>query len=251
MFAVAKMYGSSDGSMSGFGPMSGFGGFGGYGDLMGPGPMGSDVGSALPGNPFNAILSQPGPMNGMNQGFGQMGQPMVPFGQPMGQHMGQPMGVPVGQPMMGQPMPMPYSQTYAPQYVSSTPVSGAPRVVQYQPAQPTYTYKPAKPDADYPSFVTIHGRQGVNDVVNARYQRKGEHEGRFSFTSMTDEGPIYLYYESATDNWCVGDEVGSKSYYAVCGPSNGDDLAQEWRVWTGEQWETDTTMVATVEYPNA
>jgi len=62
----------------------------------------------------------------------------------------------------------------------------------------------------------------------------------------TNEGPIYLYYDQPSDNWCIGDQIGSQSYYAVCGPSNGQDMAQQWRVWTGDEWEVDMRMTATI-----
>jgi len=32
----------------------------------------------------------------------------------------------------------------------------------------------------------------------------------------------------------------------VCGPSNGQDMAQQWRVWTGDEWEVDMRMTATI-----
>jgi hypothetical protein len=95
-------------------------------------------------------------------------------------------------------------------------------------------------------LVTISGREGVNDVINGAFQSIGEHGGRYSFSKPTNEGPIYLYYDQASDNWCIGDQIGSQSYYAVCGPSNGQDMAQQWRVWTGDEWEVDMRMTATI-----
>ena len=67
-----------------------------------------------------------------------------------------------------------------------------------------------------------------------RYTSCGEHGGRYCFYAPTNEGPIYLYFDQAADNWCIGDQIGSQSYYAVCGPSNGEDMMQEWRIWTGD-----------------
>ena len=96
-------------------------------------------------------------------------------------------------------------------------------------------------------LVTISGREGVNDVINGAFQSIGEHGGRYSFSKPTNEGPIYLYYDQASDNWCIGDQIGSQSYYAVCGPSNGEDMAQEWRIWTGDTWENDPKIMATIK----
>merc|ERR1711964_490727 len=96
--------------------------------------------------------------------------------------------------------------------------------------------------------VTVTGRQGVNDCINSVYSVCGEHDGRFCFTAQAVDGepPIYLYYDQATDNWCIGDQVGSQSYYAVCGPSNGHDMGQEWRMWNGQAWEADPKVTATI-----
>jgi len=154
---------------------------------------------------------------------------------------------PTPQQMM-QPTPQPAtSYAPAPQY-GMPPQYGQPgapvtRVVQYsqQPAAPAP--KPAEVEK---ILVSISGRDGVNDVINGTFNSIGEHGGRYSFQKPTNEGPIYLYYDQASDNWCVGDQIGSQSYYAVCGPSNGQDMAQQWRVWTGEEWEVDPKMQATI-----
>ena len=44
-----------------------------------------------------------------------------------------------------------------------------------------------------------------------RFNSIGEHGGRYSFQKPTNEGPIYLYYDQSSDNWCVGDQIGSQS----------------------------------------
>merc|ERR1719440_456300 len=121
------------------------------------------------------------------------------------------------------------------------------RVVQYSQSPPAAVQAPAPAaPAVERILVTISGREGVNDVINGAFQSIGEHGGRYSLSKPTNEGPIYLYYDQASDNWCIGDQIGSQSYYAVCGPSNGQDMAQGWRVWTGEEWEVDPKMQATI-----
>merc|ERR1719453_2471243 len=130
--------------------------------------------------------------------------------------------------------PPPYGQPYAT------------RVVQYGQPQQQAAQAPAQQQAVEKILVSIAGRDGVNDVINGTFTSFGEHGGRYSFQKPTNEGPIYLYYDSASDNWCVGDQIGSQSYYAVCGPSAGQDMAQQWRVWTGEEWEVDPKMQATI-----
>merc|ERR1719504_67209 len=158
---------------------------------------------------------------------------------------------PTPQQMM-QPTPQP-ATSYAPAPQYGAPQYGAPpqygqpgapvtRVVQYSQQQ-----APAPKAAEVEKIlVSISGRDGVNDVINGTFNSIGEHGGRYSFQKPTNEGPIYLYYDQASDNWCVGDQIGSQSYYAVCGPSNGQDMAQQWRVWTGEEWEVDPKMQATI-----
>lgn len=100
--------------------------------------------------------------------------------------------------------------------------------------------------------VTVTGREGVNDCINAVYTTCGEYKGRWCFltrqTCTTSEPqPIYLYYDPATDCWCIGDSIGSRSYYAVCGPSKGQDLAQPWRIWEGKRWANDLWIRAAIE----
>jgi hypothetical protein len=130
--------------------------------------------------------------------------------------------------------------SYAPQAVYSQYPQQ--RVVQGAPAAPA----PA-PVAEEKITVMMTGRDGVNDVINGTFTSCGNHGGRYCFYAPTNEGPIYLYYDQAADNWCIGDQIGSQSYYAVCGPSNGEDMAQEWRIWTGDNWENDPKIVATIK----
>merc|ERR1719482_2373486 len=177
-----------------------------------------------------------------------MGMPPM-GGPPMGMPMGAPMGPPMVHPMMPQPgfpgapmmpgQPMPYGQPMPPQYAGAQPrviTQGAVRreVVQKAPEQ-------------QPITVTLTGRQGVNDVVNGTYTSCGEYNGRYYFMAQTNEGPIYLYYDQGSDNWCIGEQLGSQSYYAVCGPSEGQDMAQQWRIWTGEAWEDDPNVGAEIQ----
>merc|ERR1719238_13908 len=139
--------------------------------------------------------------------------------------------------------------SYAPPAMAAQPTYAQPaRVVQYSqpPAAPAAPAPPAPAATVERILVTISGREGVNDVINGAFQSIGEHGGRYSFSKPTNEGPIYLYYDQASDNWCIGDQIGSQSYYAVCGPSNGQDMAQQWRVWTGDEWEVDMRMTATI-----
>jgi hypothetical protein len=138
-----------------------------------------------------------------------------------------------GQPQYGQPQ---YGQ---PQY-------GQPRVVQQAPVQYQQAPKQAPQAPAEKITVMITGRTGVNDVINGTFQSCGEQGGRYCFEAPTNEGPIYLYYDQAADNWCIGDQIGSQSYYGVCGPSNGEDMAQEWRVWTGDAWESDPKITAVI-----
>merc|ERR1719331_3259478 len=154
-------------------------------------------------------------------------------------------GPPMG-PGMGMP-PMPQYSQGVPQYSYAPP----PQVFAgQQPVPQAPMYMPPAPAAPAPTveriLVTISGREGVNDVINGAFQSIGEYGGRYSFSKPTNEGPIYLYYDQASDNWCIGDQIGSQSYYAVCGPSNGQDMAQQWRVWTGDEWEVDMRMTATI-----
>lgn len=134
------------------------------------------------------------------------------------------------------------------------------RVVQHvaspqpRPAQPMPQANYARPVQQQPPqqaeeqiTVTIAGREGVNDVVNGIYSSIGEHGGRFAFSAPTAEGPIYLYYDEGSDNWCIGDVIGSQSYYAVSGPAEGKDMAQVWRIWNGEAWETDSKITAEIK----
>merc|ERR1719473_10051 len=136
-------------------------------------------------------------------------------------------------------VPMQGAQSYVPAY------AGQPRYVQQK--APVVQQQPAPAPAEEKITVTIQGREGVNDVINGTFQSCGDHGGRYCFYAPTNEGPIYLYYDQAADNWCIGDQIGSQSYYAVCGPSNGEDMAQEWRIWTGEAWENDPKIVATIK----
>merc|ERR1719161_1550301 len=172
-------------------------------------------------------------------GFGAR-PPMAPMGMP--QPMGLPpsmsfnYGAPVQQPVMP---PMPYgAQPYgAPVRVVQ---SHRPPVVQQAAPAPLPEQSAPMPE------VTLSGRTGVNDVVNGTYVSCGEYGGRYYFSMATNEGPIYLYYDQASDNWCIGEELGSQSYYAVCGPSEGQDMVQQWRIWTGEAWEADDNLKAEI-----
>merc|ERR1719271_2289115 len=170
--------------------------------------------------------------NILNGGLGGFGGPQ-PMGHPMGMMPGQP-PMPAAAPSYGQPVPQ-YSYAPPPQQMFAEP----------RPVQPGMFMPPAAPAVER-ILVTISGREGVNDVINGAFQSIGEHGGRYSFSKPTNEGPIYLYYDQASDNWCIGDQIGSQSYYAVCGPSNGQDMAQQWRVWTGDEWEVDMRMTATI-----
>merc|ERR1719247_1669961 len=164
--------------------------------------------------------------------------------QPMGQPMGLPpsasfsYGAPVHQPVM---MAQPYgAQPYGAPVMRQVVQSHRPPVVQQAAPAPVETEQSA------PITVTLGGRTGVNDVVNGTYTSCGEYGGRYYFKMPTNEGPIYLYYDQQSDNWCIGEELGSQSYYAVCGPSEGQDMAQQWRIWTGEAWETDDHLKADI-----
>lgn len=223
-------------------------------------------------------------------GFGMpmgapMGMPMGGMGMPMGAPMGHPMGAPMGAPMghPGAPMnygvPQGYSTVTPAGFPHSTsfhgqPIPGHPaygqRPVSYAPAppmqaappqhaqyaqhaQPIQHAQPPPPEEEAGPSVTISGREGVNDVANGVYQQCGEHGGRYCFTAPTNEGPIYLYFDEPTDNWCIGEAIGSQSYYAVCGPAGstaehaGADMQQVWRIWNGASWEEDPKMVATIQ----
>merc|ERR1719421_2811578 len=154
-----------------------------------------------------------------------------------------PQGQPVQQPGLSYVPQQQPAASYAPPAMAAQPAYAQPtyaqpaRVVQYSqnPPAPAPAPAPAAPAVER-FFVTIGGREGVNDVINGAFQSIGEHGGRYSFSKPTNEGPIYLYYDQASDNWCIGDQIGSQSYYAVCGLSNGQDMAQQWRVWTGDEW---------------
>merc|ERR1719316_567635 len=80
------------------------------------------------------------------------------------------------------------------------------RVVQYSQSPPAAAQAPAPAPAPTVEriLVTISGREGVNDVINGAFQSIGEHGGRYCFSKPTNEGPIYLYYDQASDNWCIG-----------------------------------------------
>jgi len=169
---------------------------------------------------------QPAVMNSAPQYVQNPGMSMVqqPFGQPFGQQ-------PFGQPQYGQP------QVVA-RVVQQPQQQQAPiQQKQEQQEQP----------AEDPITVAISGRDGVNDVMNSLFQCCGEHGERYCFSAPTNEGPIFLYFDAQSDNWCIGDQIGSQSYYAVCGPSNGEDMAQEWRIWNGETWENDSKVIATIK----
>lgn len=87
----------------------------------------------------------------------------------------------------------------------------------------------------------------MNDVMNGVFQCSGQFNGRFSFSAPTSEGPIHLYYDQGSDNWCIGDQIGSQSYYAVCGPAQNEDMQQMWRIWNGENWENDERIAAEIK----
>jgi hypothetical protein len=146
-----------------------------------------------------------------------------------------------GAPAMHQPV---MAQPYGAQPAYGGPVrvvqSHRPPVIQQAAPAPVVEEQSA------PITVNLSGRTGVNDVVNGTYTSCGEYGGRYYFSMATNEGPIYLYYDQASDNWCIGEELGSQSYYAVCGPSEGQDMAQQWRIWTGEAWESDDNLKADI-----
>merc|ERR1719424_2199187 len=248
------------------------------------GPMGAGMGQPMPpmAPPMGAPMGAP-----MGQPMGQpMGHPMAPPMAPMPTSpMSMPAPIPQYQ-MPAQSMSMPTqsyappiqyagsyvgpaqsyaaqsygaqsygaqsygAQSYAPpiqsaqSYIPGQPAYGQPRVIQQK--APVVQQQPAA-QAEEKITVSITGREGVNDVINGTFQSCGDHGGRYCFYAPTNEGPIYLYYDQAADNWCIGDQIGSQSYYAVCGPSNGEDMAQEWRIWTGEAWENDARIVATIK----
>merc|ERR1719183_1417208 len=225
----------------------GLGGFGGQ-------PMGPPMGM-MPGQPqMPAAPSYPQGMPQYSyapppQIYAEPRQvPQAPVYMPQGQPMPQ-QGlsyVPQQQPAASYAPPAMAQQPYAQQPYAQPTYAQPARVVQY-------SQNPAAAQAPAPAapaveriLVTISGREGVNDVINGAFQSIGEHGGRYSFSKPTNEGPIYLYYDQASDNWCIGDQIGSQSYYAVCGPSNGQDMAQQWRVWTGDEWEVDMRMTATI-----
>lgn len=192
----------------------------------------------------------PMPMGSMPMGLPPMGVGLPPLGQfggrPMvGGGLLQPMGMPpsvsfnYGAPFQQPVMAQPYgAQPYGAPVVRQVVQSHRPPVVQQAPAP--------EPEQSAPITVNLAGRTGVNDVVNGSYTSCGEYGGRYYFSMATNEGPIYLYYDQASDNWCIGEELGSQSYYAVCGPSEGQDMAQQWRIWTGEAWETDDHLKADI-----
>jgi len=218
------------------------GGLGGFG---GP-PMGPPMGM-MPGQP-------PMPMGA--QSYPQPAMPQYSYAPPPQMHpvqQGQafmPPAPPVQQPGFSYVPQQQPAASYAPpaQPTYAQPAYAQPaRVVQYSQSPPAAVQAPAPAaPAVERILVTISGREGVNDVINGAFQSIGEHGGRYSLSKPTNEGPIYLYYDQASDNWCIGDQIGSQSYYAVCGPSNGQDMAQQWRVWTGDEWEVDMRMTATI-----
>ena len=64
----------------------------------------------------------------------------------------------------------------------------------------------------YSSAATLGSLQKLQFLVlGFRFNSIGEHGGRYSFQKPTNEGPIYLYYDQSSDNWCVGDQIGSQS----------------------------------------
>merc|ERR1719247_427932 len=188
-----------------------------------------------------------GPQPGMMPGMGMMpGQHPMPMNAPSYPHsvppysyapppqmfaeprpvqqapMYMPQGQPVQQPGLSYVPQQQPAASYAPPAMAAQPAYGQPtyaqpaRVVQYS-QQPAAAQAPAPAAPAVERFlVTISGREGVNDVINGSFQSIGEHGGRYSFSKPTNEGPIYLYYDQASDNWCVGDQIGSQSYYAVC-----------------------------------
>merc|ERR1719506_696688 len=197
----------------------GLGGFGG--SPMGP-PMGM-----MPGQPPMAAPSYPQPQYSYAPPPQMFAEPRPVQQAPM--YM--PQGQPVQQPGLSYVPQQQPAASYAPPAMAGQPTYAQPtyaqpaRVVQYS-QQPAAAQAPAPAAPAVERFlVTISGREGVNDVINGAFQSIGEHGGRYSFSKPTNEGPIYLYYDQASDNWCIGDQIGSQSYYAVCGPSNGQDMA--------------------------
>jgi hypothetical protein len=185
----------------------------------------------MPGMPMGGMMPMRGP-----QMYGQPPQPPA-FMQPQGSY------APVaarGVPVQSYAPPAQPTASYAPQAVYSQYPQQ--RVVQAAAPAPA----PA-PVAEEKITVMISGRDGVNDVINGTFTSCGNHGGRYCLYAPTNEGPIYLYYDQQADNWCIGDQIGSQSYYAVCGPSNGEDMAQEWRIWTGDNWENDPKIMATIK----
>merc|ERR1719331_2054536 len=119
------------------------------------------------------------------------------------------------QPPMAQYAQAPAYGAQAPMYRQPAQYSGAPQPVQYRAAQVKQVQQPAPAPApaEEKITVTIMGREGVNDVINNTYTSCGEHGGR------------YCFY----------------------GPTNGEDMAQEWRIWTGDLWENDAKIMAQIQ----
>jgi hypothetical protein len=215
------------------------------GGLGGPMPMGQQMGHPMAPMPHPMQQMAPHPMQQMPQQY--PGGHMAPQQYMQAPAPAQPAPVYQGAPQQFSYVPQQHAQSYAPP-IQQAPNYPAPvRVVQHAQPQPQQVahQQPAQPGVER-ILVTINGREGVNDVINGAFQSIGEHGGRYSFSKSTNEGPIYLYYDQASDNWCIGDQIGSQSYYAVCGPSNGQDMAQQWRIWTGDEWEVDPKMTATI-----
>merc|ERR1711924_253361 len=49
--------------------------------------------------------------------------------------------------------------------------------------------------------------------------------------------------------WCIGEQLGSQSYYAVCGPSEGQDMAQQCGSGPGRPGRTTRTCSRTLRAP--
>jgi hypothetical protein len=196
-----------------------------------PGPMPGHMPAAMPQMPMQMPMM-----------YGQPQQQPV-YAQPQRSYAGSYAPVAHGAVQSYAPPAQP-TASYAPQAYAQ-PQYAQQRVVQQAPA-PAPAAQPA-PIAEEKITVMMTGRDGVNDVINGTFTSCGNHGGRYCFYAPTNEGPIYLYYDQQADNWCIGDQIGSQSYYAVCGPSNGEDMAQEWRIWTGDNWENDPKIVATIK----
>eukprot|EP00927_Polykrikos_kofoidii_P040275 TRINITY_DN34463_c0_g2_i1.p1 TRINITY_DN34463_c0_g2~~TRINITY_DN34463_c0_g2_i1.p1 ORF type:complete len:493 (+),score=57.20 TRINITY_DN34463_c0_g2_i1:62-1480(+) len=91
--------------------------------------------------------------------------------------------------------------------------------------------------------------------LNGTYRVCGSCHGRPAFQrSCSSDGGRggkgnhrrFLYYQSVSDTWGLGPEVGSEALWADCGPCGSEcrDLEQTWRLWDGLAWTEDPGVVA-------